>query len=208
LNSPHKVQGNSLVPTRSECSIDVTRCVNKLITKDPWQGTAWLVEGNPARPYWEYLPHAAAYTELVLEYDHPAAAVGFETDDSEMNLDLAAVNDRGRVLVLGEAKAEARQVRALATDVLGFSADPGKPPPRSVVGAPSGRYRDAWKLAHQLWTLRPLFLWLVASGERMAFTVNYTAGLVLAGTVRLPAADQLWPNGFAATLRPRVAPPV
>lgn len=40
---------------------------NYIVTQDPWQGTAWLVEGTPASPCWEYLPHVAAYIELILD---------------------------------------------------------------------------------------------------------------------------------------------
>jgi hypothetical protein len=37
-----------------------------LYTADPHQTTAWLVEGGAvAWPCWEYLPHAAAYVELI-----------------------------------------------------------------------------------------------------------------------------------------------
>lgn len=177
---------------------------NRLITSDPWQGTAWLVEGNPAWPCWEYLPHAAAYVELVLDHHYPLAAIGFETDNSEMNLDLAVVAEDGAVLLLGEAKTEASQVRALAADVLQFTSDPGKAPPKSTAGAPAGAQREAWKLAHQLWMLRPPFLWLVASGERLALAVDYQAGLMFTPTSGPPLAAKLWPSGFALNARPRV----
>jgi hypothetical protein len=177
---------------------------NYVVTRDPWQGTAWLVEGTPASPCWEYLPHVAGYVELILDQGYPAAAVGFETGDSEMNLDLPVVDDRGSVLVLGEAKAEARQVHALARDVQEFIADPGKAPPKSQPGSPTGTRREAWKLAHQLWTLRSPYLWLVASSERIAFRVSYAERLRLEHLAQLPAVAELWPNGFEASVRPRV----
>jgi hypothetical protein len=177
---------------------------NYLVTQDPWQGTAWLVEGTPASPCWEYLPHVAAYVELILDHRYPAAAVGFETGDKEMNLDLAVVDDRGSVLVLGEAKAEARQVHALARDVQHFSLDPGKAPPKSQPGSPTGPRREAWKLAHQLWTLRSPYLWLVASGERLALRVSYDETLTLENLGQLPTVADLWPRAFEASIRPRV----
>jgi hypothetical protein len=177
---------------------------NYIVTRDPWQGTAWLVEGTPASPCWEYLPHVAAYVELILDHGYPAVAVGFETGDSEMNLDVPVVDDRGSVLVLGEAKAEARQVHALARDVQEFGADPGKPSPKSQTGSPAGTRREAWKLAHQLWTLRSPFLWLVASGERLAFRVCYDEGLRLERLGQLPTVADLWPRGFEASVRPKV----
>jgi hypothetical protein len=180
---------------------------NYLVTSDPWQGTAWLVEGNPASPCWEYLPHAAAYAELILEHQYPANAVGFETGDAEMNLDIPVVDESGAVLVLGEAKAEARQIHALAADVQQFPADPGKAPPKSTPGSPTGPRREAWKLAHQLWSLKAPFLWLVASDERLSFAVDYEAGLSLRRLDRLPPAAELWPKGFdESTTRPRVRP--
>jgi hypothetical protein len=142
--------------------------------------------------------------ELLLDFSYPPAAVGFETGDSEMNLDLPVVDDNGSVLVLGEAKAEARQIHALAGDVQTFTTDPGKAPSKSQSGSPAGRRREAWKLAHQLWTLRAPFLWLVASGERLAFWVSYDDGLQLAPIVRPPAASALWPSGLQASVRPKV----
>jgi hypothetical protein len=177
---------------------------NYIVTQDPWQGTAWLVEGTPASPCWEYLPHIAGYVELILDHAYPAAAVGFETGDKEMNLDLPVVSDRGSVLVLGEAKAEARQVHALARDLQEFRVDPGKAPPKSRPGSPTGTRREAWKLAHQLWTLRSRYLWLVASGERMAFRVSYDETLQLSRLGQLPAVADLWPRGFDSSIRPRV----
>ena len=83
---------------------------NYLRTADPHQATAWLVEGNPAHLCWEYVPHAAAYVELLEVLGYAAGSVRFETPDAEMNLDLAVVADDGAVVVLGEVKSEAGQV--------------------------------------------------------------------------------------------------
>lgn len=121
-----------------------------------------------------------------------------------MNLDLAVVDDRGAVLILGEAKAETRQLQALARDVQAFSVDPGKAPAKSQHGSPTGLRREAWKLAHQLWTLGSPYLWLVASGERLAFRVSYEQTLALEQLSRLPTVAALWPRGFEATNRPRI----
>src|SRR4051794_28456441 len=60
---------------------------NYLRTRDPHQVTAWLVEGNPLHPCWEYLPHTAAYVELIEVAGVPPSLVRFETPDSELNLD-------------------------------------------------------------------------------------------------------------------------
>jgi hypothetical protein len=159
---------------------------NYLWTADPHQHTAWLVEGAPAHPCWEYLPHMAAYVEMALVHGYPLESLRFETPDQEMNLDLAVVAPNGAVRVLGEVKAEARQVEALALALAGFVTDPGKPP--SVRGGgPQGARREAWKLAHQLWQLRAPWLWLAAAGTRLAFAVSYDNGLHLQPREDFPA---------------------
>lgn len=117
---------------------------NRVRTADPYQGTAWLVEGDPAHLCWEYLPHLAAYVELVEELGYPASAIRFETPDPELNLDLAVLDPEGKVLVLGEVKAEPRQIASLETLVPSFHGDPGKPLPLSA-GGPHGATREAWK---------------------------------------------------------------
>src|SRR4051812_42859488 len=72
---------------------------NYLRSRDPHQHTAWLVEGDPAHLCWEYLPHMAAYVELVRDLGYPVEAVRFETPDAEMNLDLAVVDAEGAIVV-------------------------------------------------------------------------------------------------------------
>ena len=84
------------------------------------------------------------------ERGHPASGIRFETPEAEMNLDLAALDHAGRVLVLGEMKRGARQIAGLERQVQEFDGDPGKPPSRSSVGAPQGTRREAWKPASQL----------------------------------------------------------
>jgi hypothetical protein len=175
---------------------------NRVRTADPHQGTAWLVEGDPAHLCWEYLPHLAAYVELVEEYGYPAAAIRFETPDAELNLDLAVLDAAGRVQVLGEVKTEPSQTRSLQTLVPTFAGDPGKPAPvRS--GGPHGAHREAWKLAHQLWVTRAPYLWLAASGFRAAFDVEYDDHIVLCPRAHLPPAGELWPIELLG-LTPRI----
>lgn len=169
---------------------------NRVRTRDPFQGTAWLVEGTPARLCWEYVPHMAAYVELVEEHAYPTAAIRFETPHSEMNLDLAVLDEDGRVLMLGEVKREARQLSGLETVVRELQVDPGKASPRSAAGAPQGAAREGWKLAHQLWRTRARYLWLVASGERRVFDVDYADPISLNLRPALPSARELWPDGF------------
>lgn len=167
---------------------------NRVLTADPFQGTAWLIEGTPARLCWEYVPHMAAYVELIQDHGYPSSAVRFETPDVEMNLDLAVLDATGHVLVLGEVKREARQIAGLEQVVQELQGDPGKAVPRTAPGAPQGPRREAWKLAHQLWQTRAPHLWLIASGTRQVFDVGYSDRIVLDPRPSLPAVSELWPT--------------
>lgn len=159
---------------------------NYLHTLDPRQATSWLVEGDPAHPCWEYVPHAAAYVELIAERGYPAGSVRFETRESEagMSLDLVVVDRDGRPVVLGEVKMEAGQVERLAAGLAEHVRDPGKPATVRA-GGPQGIRREAWKLAHQLWQTGAPWLWLVAAGRRVAYRVTY------GGTLGLTRVDEL-----------------
>ncbi|UMG91673.1 hypothetical protein [Nocardioides sp. TF02-7] len=160
---------------------------NRVRTLDPRQGTARLVEGDPAHLCWERLPQLAAYVDL-LGAGFPPGALRFETPESELRLDLAAVDDDGRVLVLGEAKAEPLQLAKLEALVQTFEGDPGA---RSC----ATRDGDAHRLAHRLWATRAPYLWLVAAGARRAFRVHYGRTLRLTAQEALPHAADLWPYG-------------
>lgn len=165
---------------------------NYLHTLDPRQATAWLVEGTPAHLCWEYVPHAAAYVELIEVHGLPAGSVRFETPESEvrMSLDLVVVDPHGRVVVLGEVKMEARQIDRLAEGLLEHLSDPGKPTSLKA-GGPQGLRREAWKLAHQLWQTRAPWLWLVAAGSRSVYEVRYERGLHLTAIDALPSPAEL-----------------
>jgi len=146
---------------------------NYLRTLDPHQGTAWLVEGNPVHPCWEYLPHMAAYVELIRVAGVPPPLVRFETPDSELNLDLGVLTPSGQTVLLGEVKARSAQLDSLLRFLPDFEqADPGRAAPVAR-GGPTGSQREAWKLAHQLWVLRPKVLWLVAPDDRRAFILDF-----------------------------------
>jgi hypothetical protein len=174
---------------------------NYLDTLDPRQATAWLVEGTPARLCWEYVPHAAAYVELIDVLGLPPGSVRFETPESEagMSLDLVVVSAAGRAIVLGEVKTESGQIRRLAEGLVEHDEDPGKPVSIKA-GGPSGIRREAWKLAHQLWQTRAPWLWLVAAGSRSTYEVRYEQGLSLTAVDALPAREELgdlaqdWPT--------------
>lgn len=145
---------------------------NYLRTLDPFQETSWLVEGHPVHPCWEYLPHAAAYVELIHDFGVSPNLVRFESPKPEFNLDLAVLESSGRVVLLGEAKARSKQLDNLLRDLAEHQgSDPGRPVPIAK-GGPKGARRDAWKLAHQLWALRPPLLWLIAPDDRRAFAVG------------------------------------
>ncbi|WP_183093258.1 hypothetical protein [Nocardioides stalactiti] len=178
------------------CGDLVLESASRVQTRDPWQAPAWLVGGDPARPRWEALPQMAAYVEL-LRAGYPAGALRFATTDGELRLDLAAVNEEGQVLVLGVARPEPLQLSKLEALVGTFESDGGRP----ARGAPG---RDAQQLAHQLWSTRSPYLWLVAAGARRAFRVRYGRTLTLMPVKDLPSAEELWPFGFLGPT-PRIA---
>lgn len=175
--------------------------VNRVRTVDPYQGTAWLVEGDPAHLCWEALPQLAAYVELIDGYRYPRAAVRFATPDSELELDLAVLDEDGRVLVLGEARAEPLLLTKLVALVPTYEGDPGWPRRGSSA-------RDARTLAHRLWLTRAPYLWLVAAGARRAFRVSYGRTLTLTPVAGLPSAAELWPQGFRGATPRITLPPV
>jgi len=122
------------------------------------------------------LPHTAAYVELIDVAGVPPSLVRFETPDSELNLDLAVLKPSGETVLLGEAKAKPDQLDSLLRFLPEHAgADPGKPVPIAR-GGPKGARREAWKLAHQLWVLRPKLLWLVAPEDRRVFAVEFLEG--------------------------------
>ncbi len=165
-------------------------------TLDPRQPTVTLVASDPVRPRWEALPHLAAYVELI-RAGFPETAVRFATSDSELGLDLAAVNDDGQVLLLGVARAEPLELAKLEALVPTFEGDRVQAV-RLVPG------REAQLLAHQLWVTRAPYLWLVASGARRLFRVRYGRTIKLTAVRVLPMPEDLWPFGFFGPT-PRIA---
>ena len=170
-----------------------------LLTRDPHQATAWLVQGNPCWPCWEYLPHAAAYVELIEHHGWPVSAVRFETPGEEhgIDADLAVVDAQGGVLVLGEAKKESRELDRLLEQLPRFAAtDPGPPATRDPL-------RAVQKLAHRLWRTRAPWLWLVGPADRRAFEVSYEP-LALQSRPSLPSPAQLGVGAFGGHPRMRL----
>ncbi len=169
---------------------------SRVRTLDPFQASAWLVAGDPARARWESLPQLAAYVEL-LQAGYPQGAVRFETPDFELRLDLAAVNDDGQVLLLGVARAEPLELAKLEALVPTF--EPGEVrSTREIHG------REAEQLAYQLWSTRAPYLWLVAAGARRLFRVRYGRTIKLTRLRVLPMPEDLWPFGFEGPT-PRVS---
>ena len=174
---------------------------SRVRTLDPLQASAWLVEGDPARPRWETLPQMAAYVEL-LRAGYPESGVRFATCDAELGLDLAAVDDDGKVLLLGVARAESLELAKLEALVPTFEEDDV----RSALRVPG---QDAQQLARQLWATRATYLWLVAAATRRLFRVRYGRTLTLTSVKLLPLPHELWPFGSdASTPRIAVAEPV
>lgn len=179
---------------------------NYLRTLDRYQSTSWLVEGNPVHPCWEYLPHAAAYTELILDFGVPPGLVRFETPDSELNLDLAVLEPSGRVALLGEAKAQSRQLDNLLQFLPEHQeSDPGKPVPVAR-GGPKAARREAWKLAHQIWALRPALMWPIAPDDRRLFSVTVGPDGTSLTAIEGTQASSRLPRKHGQSETPRIVP--
>lgn len=170
---------------------------SRVRTLDPLQGSAWLVEGDPARPRWESLAQMAAYVEL-LRAGYPEAGVRFATPDRELALDLAAVDEDGQVLLLGVARAEPLELAKLVALVPTFEEATVRCAVRVVPG------QDAQQLARQLWVTRAPYLWLVAAGARRVYRVTYARTITLTPVEALPMAEDLWPSGMYGPT-PRIA---
>jgi hypothetical protein len=167
-------------------------------TLDPLQASAWLLEGDPAQAHWKSLPQLAAYVEL-LRAGYPEGAVRYATPDSELDLDLAVVNDDGQVLLLGVARAEPMELAKLEALVSTFeNTGEGLRPLPGVPG------REPQQLAYQLWSTRAPYLWLVAAGTRRLFRVHYGRTIKLTRNRVLPMPEELWPFGFEGPT-PRIA---
>jgi hypothetical protein len=139
----------------------------------------------------EYLPQIAAYARAVLEFSYPANRVLFELPGSSLQLDLAVLDDAGRVVILGEAKRDVAMLDRLLDDVRRRFADLA-PDDES-----EKRGDEARQLAWRLWTVQPDRLWLIGPGVIQSFTCSYSP-LELAPEV---------PIGDAAALGLAVPPP-
>jgi hypothetical protein len=112
----------------------------------------------------EYLPQIAAYVDAILNLNYSAARVLFELPGSALQLDLAILDDLGRVVVLGEAKREAGMLVKLRETVLSRYAD--------LAPDMTAAKDEARQLAWRLWTVAPAYTWLIGPNHRQAFTTT------------------------------------
>ena len=88
----------------------------------------------------------------------------FELPGSALRLDLAILDDDGRVVVLGEAKRDTAMLEKLRTNV-----------DRRYAGAAPDMTTtkdEARQLAWRLWTVAPDYTWLIGPNHRPAFTTS------------------------------------
>ena len=86
----------------------------------PIPGGHWGLLSRSRQGGWynaEYLPQIAAYVDAILHLGYPAGRVLFELPGSALQLDLAILDDSGRVVVLGEAKRDTAMLENLRTKV-------------------------------------------------------------------------------------------
>lgn len=146
----------------------------------------------------EYLPQLAAYMEAILDLGYPTERVLFELPARSLQLDLAILDDTGRVVVLGEAK---RSTPALATLARGAVERF-----RDVAPTDDTKRRgdEQRQLAWRVWTVAPQLTWLIGPGHREALRTS-TDPLRLESLPQLPHAADL---GLAHAPAQRLSPPV
>lgn len=136
----------------------------------PKQGGRWSLLSRSKTGGWynaEYLPQLAACAEAILTLEYPRERVLFELPASALQLDLAILDDDGRVVVLGEAKRERGMLDKLrvAVETRFAAAEPATDTKK--------RGDEARQLAWRLWTVRPAYAWLIAPGQRDALRCEY-----------------------------------
>lgn len=131
----------------------------------------------------EYLPQLAAYVDAIADLGYPPERVLFELPARSLQLDLAILDDTGRVVVLGEAKRSTPALTALRAGALTRFAD--APP-----GPETARRGDEQRqLAWRIWTVAPDYTWLIGPGRREAFTTTLSPLRLEAQPALPPAAD-------------------
>lgn len=118
------------------------------------------------------------------ELGFPHQRVLFELPSSALQLDLAILDDSGRVVVLGAAKRGGAMLDKLLDEVRSrFSAQ--APGPES-----KRRGDEARQLAWRLWSVRPSRLWLIGPGTVRSFVCSFDP-LKLAEESSPPSAQDL-----------------
>ncbi|KRF29479.1 hypothetical protein ASG91_00120 [Phycicoccus sp. Soil802] len=157
-------------------------------TRDrPTADGRWGLLSRSKRGGWfnaEYLPQLAAYVEAILDLGYPPERVLFELPAVSLQLDLAILDDTGRVVVLGEAK---RSTPALVTLALRAIERFGDAAPSDETKRRGDEQRQ---LAWRLWAVAPDFTWLIGPGHREAFVTGIDP-LRLESLPRLPPAAEL-----------------
>jgi hypothetical protein len=136
----------------------------------PRPGGRWSLLSRSKEGGWynaEYLPQLAAYADAVLRLGYPKDRVLFELPPQALQLDLAILDDRGDVVVVGEAK---RDVGMLSKLVEAVTQRFGGAAPDD---SSKKRGDEARQLAWRLWTIRPSLCWLIAPGTRQAYQCQY-----------------------------------
>ena len=134
----------------------------------------------------EYLPQLAAYVDAVVGLGYPVGRVLFELPQRALQLDLAILDDVGRVVVLAEVKRDVSmldRLKARVTDRYSASA-----PDMTTTKD------EARQLGWRLWTVAPDYTWLIAPNRRDAY-VTTTDPLQL-----IPTTDGLLPSAAALGL--------
>lgn len=174
MNSP------DLVPTKNEIDpgdvelffdaveaglIDVHRDGRFNTVDRPTEKGRWALLSRSKGGGWynaEYLPQIAGYTDAILRLGFPRERVLFELPSKALQLDLAILDDAGRVVVLGEAKRDAAaRVRLQAAVIRRF----GDNAPDDTS---KKRGDEARQLAWRLWHVRPACCWFIGPGHRVA----------------------------------------
>ncbi len=156
----------------------------------PPKGRWWLTEkdGSCHRPCWEFVPQIAAYVELIRDLGFHHNRVLFDTPANAGQLDLAVMGDSGRVIVLGEAKKESRDLDKLLAGLNAYGD-----------AIPEFRRGDEPRqLAWRLWKTTATYLWLIGPADRRAFHVSH-APLRLEPISRLPVAADMRLTGEPAS---------
>jgi len=131
----------------------------------PKPGGRWSLLSRSKAGGWynaEYLPQLAAYVDAILVKGYSKERVLFELPAAALQLDLAILDDAGRVVVLGEAKRGGDMLDKLVAAVQErFSTTPPSDESKK-------RGDEARQLAWRLWTVRPDLCWLIGPDERRA----------------------------------------